>query len=269
MQPWKLFCKKLTETKLFEFFIAIVILVNSVLIGIETYFTNHTIYISQSVILAVFTIEIVMRWFACSSNKSFWQSGWNIFDFVIVFVAYIPESLFANGGFIIAIRILRVFRVLRLLRAFKELKIITTVLLHSCKSLFYTAIFFVVFIYLYSIIGTTLFKLPDINTADERTKKVLLEYYEKVPNSPEFAPPPYQTLGETSFTLFRILTGEDWTDLRYSLLLASKLKLIKVPPIVVTFYHVSWFVISAFLLLNLLVGAVVNNYDLVMRKQKI
>jgi voltage-gated sodium channel len=53
-----------------------------------------------------------------------------------------------------------------------------------------------------------------------------------------------------------VLTGEDWTDLRYNLLLVhSDLSGW------VTFYHVSWMVVSGFLLINLVVGAVINNYD--------
>ena len=35
-------------------------------------------------------------------------------------------------------------------------------------------------------------------------------------------------------------------------------------PAVITVYHVLWFIISAFLLLNLVVGAILNNYQVVM-----
>ena len=36
----------------------------------------------------------------------------------------------------------------------------------------------------------------------------------------------------------------------------------------VTLYHVSWMGIAAFLLINLVVGAVVNNYDQVMEEKR-
>ena len=37
-------------------------------------------------------------------------------------------------------------------------------------------------------------------------------------------------------------------------------------PIVITLFHVLWFTLSAFLLLNLVVGAIVNNYQLAIQE---
>ena len=68
------------------------------------------------------------------------------------------------------------------------------------------------------------------------------------------------------FTLFRVLTGEDWTDIRYNLIVASNKNLIITPAWVITTYHVLWYIISAFLLLNLLVGAILNNYQIIMNE---
>ena len=99
--------------------------------------------------------------------------------------------------------------------------------------------------YLFSVIGVTLFQLPNENL-DDQQQKTLAEYYNLSPNSPN-SPDPYGNLSETSFTLFRILTGEDWTDIRYNLLIANKLKLINVSSVVITSYHVMWYVISTFL----------------------
>ena len=62
------------------------------------------------------------------------------------------------------------------------------------------------------------------------------------------SPDPYDSLHETIFTLFRVLTGEDWTDIRYNLIYASQLKLINVSKTTITLYHVSWVILSAFLL---------------------
>ena len=57
------------------------------------------------------------------------------------------------------------------------------------------------------------------------------------------------------------MTGEDWTDLRYNLVTASEMGVIKTPTVVVTLFHVFWFIIAAFLLLNLVTGAILNNYQ--------
>tara|TARA_B110000211_G_scaffold137867_1_gene157690 strand:- start:120 stop:401 length:282 start_codon:yes stop_codon:yes gene_type:complete len=88
------------------------------------------------------------------------------------------------------------------------------------------------------------------------------------PNAPKISPDPFGTLSESMFSLFRILTGEDWTDLRYNLLIAEELNLINASAWVVTLFHVIWYILSAFLLLNLLVGAILNNYQVIMEESR-
>lgn len=260
--------KNIIAHKTFEWFIAGVILVNCIFIGVETYFSNPIILIIQNIALGIFTIEIVLRWIAKVSIKKFFSDGWNIFDLTIVLVSYIPESIFTDTSIITAIRVLRVFRVFRLLRAFPELKLMTSVLIRSLTTLIYNGLFFFIFMYLFAIIGITLFNLPDIATADVHKAKALSEFISQAPNAPGISPDPYGSLGETMFTLFRILTGEDWTDLRYNLVQASRLNVIDVPETIITIFHVSWFVVATFLLLNLLVGAILNNYQIVMEELK-
>ena len=123
MNAIKLLCKKLTEAKWFEWSITAIILINSILIGIETYTTSEVIAIIQNVILGIFTFEIVTRFIAADSVKEFFKGGWNDFDLILVLIGYIPETLFANASMLMALRVLRVFRVLRLLRAAKEIKV--------------------------------------------------------------------------------------------------------------------------------------------------
>jgi voltage-gated sodium channel len=82
------------------------------------------------------------------------------------------------------------------------------------------------------------------------------------------SPDPYGSLGESMFTLFRILTGEDWTDLRYNLMAADELGLIQSSPVKITIFHVIWYILSAFLLLNLVLGAILNNYNVIMEENR-
>ena len=261
MNSIKLLCKKLTEAKWFEWSITAIILINSILIGIETYTPSEVIAIIQNVILGIFTFEIVTRFIAADSVKEFFKGGWNDFDLILVLIGYIPETLFANASMLMALRVLRVFRVLRLLRAAKEIKVMITVLVKSMSALFYNVVLFVIFVYLFAIIGVSVFKLPDPNTISGEEKVHYEQLMEVAPPAPTCSPDPYGSIHEAMFTLFRALTGEDWTDIRYNLVVASEYKLIQVGPTFVTAYHVLWFILSAFLLLNLVVGAIVNNYQ--------
>lgn len=268
MNSVKLLCKKLTEAKWFEWSITAIIIINSILIGVEMYTTSEVIAIIQNVILGIFTLEIVARFIAADSVKEFFKGGWNDFDLILVLIGYIPETLFANASMLMALRVLRVFRVLRLLRAAKEIKVMITVLVKSMSALFYNVVLFVIFVYLFAIIGVSVFKLPDPNTISGEEKVHYEQLMEVAPPAPTCSPDPYGSIHEAMFTLFRALTGEDWTDLRYNLVVASEYKVIQVGPTFVTAYHVLWFILSAFLLLNLVVGAIVNNYQLAIEESE-
>ena len=168
-----------------------------------------------------------------------------------------------------AFRVLRVFRVLRLLRATtKEIKLIVTVLVKSMSAMFYNLILFVIFGYLYAIVGVSMFKLPDPSTLSGKDLENYQHFMEIAPPAPTNSPDPFGSLGEAAFTLFRELTGEDWTDLRYNHITAYECGVLKMNSTVVTTYHVSWFCISAFLLLNLVTGAIINNYQMAIEERE-
>ena len=261
-------CTNIIENKWFEIAIIVVIILNSVLIGVETYKITPSILLTQHIILGIFTFEIIIRFIARKSIKSFFSSGWNIFDSFLVLISYVPESLFEGSSTIMIIRILRIFRVLRLLRTSEEIKLIINVLLKSVSALVYNGLFFFIFLYLFSIIGVSLFKLPNPNDLNIEMQEKYTEMLTIAPHTPGNSPDPYGTLGESIFTLFRALTGDDWADLRYNLITAYQYDLIHTPSAIITTFHVIWFILSAFLLLNLVVGAIINNYQIVMEQSR-
>ena len=262
MSKIKKIASLIAYNKGFELFITGIIILNSVLIGVETYTDNLTVKMIQQGILYIFTFEILLRFIAARSIKEFFCDGWNVFDLTLVLIGYIPETLFASASMMTALRVLRVFRILRLLRTSKEIKLIVTVLVKSMTSMFYNLILFLIFVYLYAIAGVSMFRLPDPTTLEGEQLATYEKFMEVAPNAPSNSPDPFGDLGEAIFTLFRELTGEDWTDLRYNHITASEYGLIHVNSTVITTYHVSWFCLAAFLLLNLVTGAVINNYQI-------
>ena len=263
----KSFFSSIVSNRYFEWAITIVILVNAILIGIEQNVRNPTIELIQRTILLVFTVEILMRFMARENVREFFSNGWNIFDLTLVFIGYIPEDLFANASAMMAIRVLRVLRVLRLLRAGKEIKLITTVLTKSMVSMVWYVILFAIFIYLFAIIGVSMFKLPDPEKLTQEERSRYEQFMREVYNAPDNSPDPFGSLSEAMFTLFRELTGEDWTDLRYNTISAYEYGIIRVNPVVITTYHVLWFSLSVFLLLNLVTGSIINNYQNIKEEQ--
>jgi hypothetical protein len=69
MNSIKLLAERLISAKWFELSITIIILINSLLIGVETYVENDTISLIQGVILGIFTFEILARFIAADGIK--------------------------------------------------------------------------------------------------------------------------------------------------------------------------------------------------------
>ncbi|MCX5658883.1 MAG: ion transporter [Planctomycetota bacterium] len=224
--------RNFVQSASFNNFIVAVILVNAALIGLSTYLTDATalriIAAIETACVAIYLVEIALRFKARDSTAAFFRDGWNIFDIAIVSAALIP----ASNGIGPVLRILRVFRVLRLVKTIPELRLIVNVLLRSVASMKYVALLAAILFYVYAVIGVKLFG------SDGH------------PMQPYFA-----SIHEACFTLFRILTGDDWTQMRYELAQAGH------PLAAFTAYQVSWIVVATFLLVNLIVGAVINNYQ--------
>ena len=202
-----------------------IVLANALLLGVEAYVRHPALKAMEAVFLWCFVAEIVARFLGRDSTRSFLRDGWNIFDIVIVGAAFIPEV----GALSPMLRILRVFRVLRVVKSVPEMRLIVTVLLRSVISMKYIALLAIILFYVFAIIGHSLFG----------------------PYQREFA-----TLHESLFTLFRVLTSDDWTQLRYEARGA-----VKSTAGYVTAYYVAWILIGTFVLINLIVGAIVNNYQ--------
>jgi voltage-gated sodium channel len=224
--------RRIVQSAPFNNFIVTVIILNAVLIGLSTYLVDATalraIAVVETICIAVYIAEIVMRFMARDSTAAYFRDGWNIFDLVIVIAALIP----ASNGIGPVLRILRVFRVLRLVKTIPELRLIVTVLLRSVASMKHVALLAAILFYVYAVIGVKLFG------------------EDGHPMQPYFA-----SIHEACFTLFRILTGDDWTQMRYELAQAGR------PLLAFTAFQVSWIVVATFLLVNLIVGAVINNYQ--------
>jgi len=224
--------RRIVESSGFNTFIIAVILINAMLIGLSTYVTDTTVLRAiatiETICVAIYIVEIVLRFMVRDSTGAFFRDGWNIFDLMIIIAAIIP----ASNGIGPVLRILRVFRVLRLVKTIPELRLIVNVLLKSVASMKYVSLLAAIFFYVYAVIGVKLFG------------------GEGHPMQPYFA-----SLHEAWFTLFRILTGDDWTQMRYELAQSGQ------PLAAFTVFQVSWILVATFLLVNLIVGAVINNYQ--------
>lgn len=258
----------LVTSRIFELFIMAVIVVNGVFIGLETYYSDPLFKLCNQIFLWIYTCELLLRFYARRSLKSYLHDGWNILDLIIVITGWIPEDLFADAAFMALMRVLRVFRLVKIFRTNAEMRIMISVMVQSTRTLCYNLVMMLIFIYIFAVAGCYLFKLPAAGQLPAQMQTQYTQYVKDTGIDGHVRHDPYGTLDEAMFTLMRSMTGDAWTDVRYNLIYASELGLIKASPVVITLYHVCWFIFGAFLLINVLMGAVINNYEGAMAREE-
>lgn len=233
-----IFFKKIIASQVFNWVVAFIILVNCILIGVEQSHQAELISLIQDVCIILFIVEILFRWIAKVSFISFFKDVWNLIDLTLIIVSLIPEESFENADLLTIFRIVRVVRIIRLVKVFPETLAILRVIKNSFAALLRIISLLIILMYFYALVGVILFK------GKTHVSNSFNEIFD-----------PFGDISEALFSLFRVTTGEDWTDLRYDLLSSD------VPFWVVTIYFISWLILSAFFLLNIIIGAVVKSYD--------
>ncbi len=171
------------ESKKIQSIIIVLIIINSITIGLETsdYAMQNfggLLKTLDQIILAIFVIEIVIKLFAFGGG--FFKKPWNVFDFVIVGIALFPSS-----GVFSILRVLRVLRTLRLLKAIPRLRFIVEALLRAVPSIGWIFVLLAMVFYVFAVMGTKLFGAA--------------------------FPVWFGTVGKSMYSLFQIMTLESWS----------------------------------------------------------
>ncbi|RPF53980.1 ion transporter [Aquisalibacillus elongatus] len=225
MQAWS---KRVVENKAFQNFIIALILLNAVLIGMETYPSLYQSYgtilqVLDIIILAIFTIEIALKLIASEPTGKFFKDGWNVFDFLIVAFSYI----FVGSTYVTVLRILRVLRLFRTISVIPSLRKLVNALLMTLPSLGTIMLLLTIVFYIFSVIGTVLYS--DVST----------EYF--------------GTIQHTALTLFQMITLESWAS--------GVMRPVMEEAPYSWIYFVSFILAGSFVVLNLFVGVIVNNFE--------
>lgn len=228
MKGLKAKCSNIADDPRFSNFIIALILINAVLIGLETYTGIYTTYtnwfiIADQILLWVFTVEIIIRLIGSTSFKSFFKEPWNLFDFIIVASGH----LFVGGHYVTVLRILRVLRVLRAISIIPSLRKMVNALLMTIPSMGTIMLLLSIFFYIYAVIGTTLYKT--------------------------IAPEYFGSLHSSLLSLFQVVTLESWAS--------GVMRPILAEDPTSWWFFVTFILIGTFVIFNLFVGVVVTNVE--------
>ena len=222
------FASRLVNATWFEYSIIAVIIVNGVILGLETSDTVNRLYgnwlrLGNEVALWVFIAEAALKMLALSPR--FWryfQDGWNIFDFLVIVFALVP----ATGQFAMIARLARLLRVVRLISAIRDLRLIVAALVRAIPSVGHVIMLMSIVVYIYAIMGFHLFH--------------------------ELDPARWGNLGLSVLTLFNIITLDGWTQVMNAAMRHYPWAWM---------YFVSFVVVGTFVVINMFIAIIINSLD--------
>jgi voltage-gated sodium channel len=205
-----------------QWFITALIVVNAVVLGLETSQSvmaaaGPALLLLDQAILAVFVIEIVLR--IGYRRLAFFRDGWSLFDFAVVAIALAPVMPGLS-----VLRALRVLRVLRLVTVMPRLKMVVRALLSSLPGLGSIALLQALIFYVGAVIATKLF------AAD--------------------FPDWFGSIGRSLYTLFQVMTLESWS-------MGIVRPVMEVYPYAWAFF-VPFILVATFTMLNLFIAVIVS-----------
>ena len=220
--------KQIVHHSAFDKIINVLILVNGIILGLETNPVvvegyGDYLHLGMSLILALFIVEAMLKIIAVYPKVGlYFKDGWNLFDFLIITVSLIP----ATGEYAMIGRLVRVFRLLRVVSVVPELRVMVMALIQSIPSMFNVMLLTSVMFYIYAIAGYHLFH--------------------------ELDPVHWGSLGLSLLTLFKVLTLEGWTDIMDISMQTYGVSWI---------YYISFVIICGFLIVNLFIAVVLSNVE--------
>ncbi|XP_012913578.2 voltage-dependent L-type calcium channel subunit alpha-1S isoform X2 [Mustela putorius furo] len=270
----------------FEYLMFALIMLNTICLGMQHYNQseemNHISDILNVAFTIIFTLEMVLKLMAFKA-RGYFGDPWNVFDFLIVIgsiidviLSEIDTFLASSGGLYclgggcgnvdpdesarISSAFFRLFRVMRLIKLLSRAEGVRTLLwtfIKSFQALPYVALLIVMLFFIYAVIGMQMFG------------KIAMVDGTQINRNNNF-----QTFPQAVLLLFRCATGEAWQEI---LLACSYGKLCDpesdyAPGEEYTcgtnfayYYFISFYMLCAFLIINLFVAVIMDNFDYLTR----
>ncbi|KAJ3099789.1 Cation channel sperm-associated protein 4 [Phlyctochytrium planicorne] len=215
------------EGDLFRGVIMLVIVLNSIMIAIETDSITATkaadiFYILDYIFSTIFIIEILFKWYY--GFVQFWKDGWNIFDLFLV-----TSTLAGSDTRVLRIiRVLRAFRALRSITVLNGLQTVIRTIMDSIPDMANIMILLLILMFIWAVVGVTLFQSV----------------------SPHY----FGDLQSAMFTLFIMMTQIGWLEVFDHLEADGQF-------VAAAIYFSSFMVIGVFIFMKIIVAVVVSNLE--------
>uniref|UniRef100_A0A8C2ILL3 Voltage-dependent N-type calcium channel subunit alpha n=1 Tax=Cyprinus carpio TaxID=7962 RepID=A0A8C2ILL3_CYPCA len=209
---------------------------------------------------ALFTLECILKVIAFGP-LNYLKEAWNIFDFVTV-LGSITDILVTEietmNNIVLFLRLFRAARLIKLLRQGYTIRILLWTFVQSFKALPYVCLLIAMLFFIYAIIGMQVF--GNIMLSEESAINIHNNF---------------QTFFQALMLLFRSATGEGWHEIMLSCLSErpcdrdSGYTGKECGSDFAYFYFVSFIFLCSFLMLNLFVAVIMDNFEYLTRDASI
>ncbi|XP_028843660.1 voltage-dependent P/Q-type calcium channel subunit alpha-1A-like isoform X6 [Denticeps clupeoides] len=214
------------------------------------------------VFTSLFSMECVLKIIAFGALNYF-KDAWNIFDCVTVLGSITDILVTELGNNFINLSFLRLFRAARLIKLLRQgetIRILLWTFVQSFKALPYVCLLIAMLFFIYAIIGMQLFG----NIAIVEDGESAINQHNN-----------FRTFFQALMLLFRSATGEAWHDIMLSCLgekdcdPLSGNTAAECGSDVAYLYFVSFIFLCSFLMLNLFVAVIMDNFEYLTRDSSI
>lgn len=219
---------RLVDADAFQLVISSVIVLNAIVLGMETYpalqdSMGSTLVLLNDIFYIVFLIELILRILSYGRKPwNFLRSGWNVFDLIVIGGALIPY-LRAEAQIL---RLLRLARVIRLMRFLPDARVLVSTMGKAIPSVFSMLVFTVLILFVYGIIGWSMYGTQ--------------------------LPAQWGNIGQAMLTLFVLLTLENFPTY-----LEQAQPYNSLTPL----FFLSFVIIAVFVVINLVIGIVIGSME--------
>uniref|UniRef100_H3AUU1 Voltage-dependent R-type calcium channel subunit alpha n=1 Tax=Latimeria chalumnae TaxID=7897 RepID=H3AUU1_LATCH len=257
----------------FEYTILTMIALNTVVLMMK-YYSAPTAYdlvlkYLNIAFTVLFSLECILKIIAFGFLNYF-RDTWNIFDFITV-VGSITEIILSDSKLVSAktfnmsfLKLFRAARLIKLLRQGYTIRILLWTFVQSFKALPYVCLLIAMLFFIYAIIGMQVFGNIKLNEETQINRH----------NN-------FRTFFSSLMLLFRSATGEAWQEIMLSCLSGKKCEIDtsatngtdenveSCGTDLAYFYFVSFIFLCSFLMLNLFVAVIMDNFEYLTRDSSI
>ncbi|XP_055550028.1 voltage-dependent calcium channel type A subunit alpha-1-like isoform X8 [Wyeomyia smithii] len=248
----------------FEYFIMTLIVFNTLLLMMKCHDQNKKLenfmkYLNM-IFTGMFSVETVLKIIGFGA-RNFFKDAWNVFDLITVIGSIVDALILLlwensfNVGFL---RLFRAARLIKLLRQGDTIRILLWTFVQSFKALPYVCLLIAMLFFIYAIIGMQVFGNIELDpdTAISRHNN-------------------FRSFLDGLMLLFRCATGESWPNIMLACMKGRRCDPRANKPnetcgsTLAYGYFVSFIFFCSFLMLNLFVAVIMDNFDYLTRDSSI